>query len=94
MSYPERVNTGLKVVGDGVRLEKSVVRDGAEGVVLTTEFLLQLQCLLETDWFGWRLSAGVEQRGVSGIYRSQTSLLHLEDTHKITRNYITCCTIL
>lgn len=53
MSYLQRVNTGLKVVGDGVCLEKGVVCDGAEGVVLAAEFLLQLQRLLETGLFGW-----------------------------------------
>lgn len=66
-SYPERVNTGLEVVGDGVCLEKGVVCDGAEGVVFAAELLLQLQGLLKTSLFGWRLSAGIEQRGVSSI---------------------------
>lgn len=64
---PERVNAGLKVVGDGVCLEEGMIRDGAEGVVFTTEFLLQLQCLLETCLFEWRLSAGIKQGGVGGI---------------------------
>lgn len=55
------------MVGDGVRLEKSVVRDGADGVAFALEFLLQLQGLLKAGMFGWRLGAGVEQRGVGGI---------------------------
>lgn len=55
------------MVGDGVRLEKSVVRDGADGVAFALEFLLQLQGLLEAGMFGWRLGAGVEQRGVGSI---------------------------
>lgn len=67
MSYLERVNAGVKVVGKGVCLEKGVVCDGAQGVVFATEFLLQLQRLLETGLFGWRLSAGVEQRSVGSI---------------------------
>lgn len=67
MSYPERVDTGLEVVGESVRLEKGVVCDGAEGIVFAMEFLLQLQRLLETGLFGWRLSAGIEQRGVCRI---------------------------
>ncbi len=67
MTYPERVDTGLEVVGDGVRLEKGVVCDGAEGEVFAPEFLLQLQGLLETGLFGWRLSAGIEQRCVGRI---------------------------
>ena len=45
------MKTGLKVVGDGVRLQKGVIRDGAEGVVFTTEFLFQLQSLLKADLF-------------------------------------------
>lgn len=53
VSYLERVNTGVKVVGDGVCLEKGVVRDGAERVVFATEFLLQFQSLLETGLFEW-----------------------------------------
>ena len=67
LSYPERVNAGLKVVGDGVRLEKGVVRDGADGVAFAMEFLLQLQGLLEAGVLGRRLGAGVEQRGVGSI---------------------------
>lgn len=51
-SYPERVNAGLEVVGDGVRLEKGMVRDGAQGVVFAPEFLLQLQRLLEASLLG------------------------------------------
>ena len=65
--YPERVNAGLEVVGEGVGLEQGAVRDGAEGVIVALEFLLQLQGLLETGLFAWRLSAGVEQRRVRGI---------------------------
>lgn len=61
-----------------------MVCDGAEGVVFATELLLQLQGLLKTGLFGWRLSAGVEQRSVSGIRSIQTSLLHLEGTHIMT----------
>lgn len=61
------MNAGLEVVGDGVGLEQRVVRDGAQGVVFAAEFLLQLQRLLQAGLFGWRLGAGVEQRGVGGV---------------------------
>ncbi|TNN75939.1 hypothetical protein EYF80_013909 [Liparis tanakae] len=64
-SYPQRVNTGLEVVGDGVRLEEGVVRDGAERVVGAAEFLLQRHGLPEAGLFGRRLGAGVEQGGVA-----------------------------
>lgn len=61
------MNTGLEVVGDGVRLQKSVVRDGAEGTVFAPKLLFQLQRLLKAGLFGRRLGAGVEQRRVGGI---------------------------
>lgn len=67
MSYPQSVNTGLKVIGHGVCLEKSVVCDGAEGVVFATQLLLQLQCLLKAGLFRGRLSTGIEQCGVGGV---------------------------
>lgn len=51
LSHPESVNTGLEVVGDGVCLKKSVVRDGAEGTVFAAKFLFQLQRLLKTGLF-------------------------------------------
>lgn len=51
LSHPESVYTGLKVVGDGMCLKKSVVRDGAEGAVFAAEFLFQLQRLLKTGLF-------------------------------------------
>lgn len=48
------------MVGESVGLEKGAVRDGAEGVIVALEFLLQLQGLLETGSLAWRLSAGIE----------------------------------
>lgn len=77
-SYPECVNAGLEVVGDGVRLQKSVVGDGAKLVALATELLLQLQGLLEAGYSERRLGAGVEQGGVGGVGGIQTSLFHLQ----------------
>lgn len=73
------MNTSLKVIGDGVSFEKSVVRDGAEGVVFATEFLLQLQRLLQTGLFKTGLCTCVEERSVGRICTSETSLLHLEE---------------
>lgn len=86
LSYLECVNTGLDVVGDGVGLEQSVVRNGAQRVVLTQELLFQLQGLLESGLLRWRLGAGIEQRGVGCICCSQTSLFHLKDTATITHS--------
>lgn len=80
MWYPERANAGLKVVGDGVCLEEGMVCDGAEGVALVAELFLQLDRLLETGSFGWRLGTGIEQCSVGGICSHQTALLHLECT--------------
>lgn len=82
-SYPECVNAGLEVVGDSVHLQKGVVGDGAQFIVLATELLLQLQRLLEAGLSERRLGAGVEEGGVGGVRGIQTSLLHLEaiNTH-------------
>lgn len=41
-AYSEGVNAGVEVVGEGMCLEKSVVRDCAEWVIFATQFLLQL----------------------------------------------------
>lgn len=84
------MNAGLKVVGEGMRLEECVVCDGAEGVVFPAKFLLQLQGLLESSLFVRRLSAGIEQRSVCSIFGLQTSFLHLEETHSIIKDCIIC----
>lgn len=59
-SHPQCVNACLEVVGDSVRLHKSMVGDRAKFVVLATKLLLQLQCLLEAGDSRARLGAGVE----------------------------------
>lgn len=69
----------MEVVGEGVRLEERVVRDCAEGVIFATQFLLQLQGLLQTSLFVRRLGARVEKCGVSSICGLQTAFLQLED---------------
>lgn len=69
----------MEVVGEGMRLEKRVVSDCAEWVIFATQFLLQLQGLLETSLFVWRLSTRVEKCSVSSICGLQTPFLQLED---------------
>lgn len=65
----------MEVIGEGVRLEKGVVRDRAQWVIFATQFLLQLQGLLETSFFGWRLSTRVEKCCVGSICGLQTPFL-------------------
>ena len=81
-TYPDCVKTGLEVVGNGVRLEEGVVRDGADGVVFATKFLFQVQRMLEPGLLPWRLSTGVEQGGVCGVCGNQGPLFHLKDNTK------------
>lgn len=69
------MNAGVEVVGEGMRLEKGVVRDRAEWVIFATQFLLQLQGLLETGFFGRRLSTGVEKCCVGRICGLQAPFL-------------------
>jgi len=80
------------VVGDGVRLEEGVVRDGAERVVVAAEFLLQRHGLLDAGLFGRRLGAGVEQGGVGGVVGLEAALLHLEETraalHRVVHGHL------
>lgn len=78
-AYSECVNAGVEVVGEGVCLEKRVVRDGAEWEIFATQFLLQLQGLLETSLFVWRLSTRVKKCSVSSICGLQTPFLQLEN---------------
>lgn len=65
----------MEVVGEGMRLEKGVVRDCAEWVVFAPQLLLQLQGLLETRLFVRRLGARVEKCRVSSIRGLQTPFL-------------------
>lgn len=81
-AYSERVNAGLEVVGEGVCLQKGVVGDRAEWVIFVMQFLLQLQGLLETGLFVWRLSTRVEKRSVGSICGFQTPFLQLEDAQR------------
>lgn len=89
------MNAGLEVVGDSVHLQKGVEGDGAKFIALATEFLFQLQCLLEAGFSERRLSAGVEQGGVSGVRGLQTSLLHLQavNAHKNCLDWLLMITL-
>lgn len=81
-AYFECVNAGVEVVGESMCLEEGVVRDGAEWVIFATQFLLQLQGLLETSLFGQRLSTCVEKCSVGSIAGLQTPFLQLEDAQR------------
>lgn len=73
------------MVGEGVRLEESVVRDRAQGAVSAAELLFQIQRLLKAGLFRRRLGAGVKQCGVGCIYGNEASLLHLEQSYTFMR---------
>lgn len=73
------MNAAVEVVGEGMSLEKRLVRDCAEWDVFATELLLQLQGLLETGLLVRRLSTGVEKCSVSSICGLQTPFLQLEE---------------
>lgn len=81
-AYSECVNASVEVVGESMRLEEGVVRDGAERVIFATQFLLQLQGLLETSLFGQRLSTCIEKCSVGSIGGLQTPFLQLEDAQR------------